>query len=261
MKYIITDELTDKLIEDIVNMSSISEGGDIMYPIKTDKLVMTSGYGKRTYTYNGKKITDFHNGIDLVGGDEIVAVADGVVIKVVNKGSKGGTMCQIRIKHKDYETAYYHNKSGSAKVKVGDYVKKGQVIALVGSTGKVTGKHLHFQIDKGSNSTSINPYNYVFGDKEVKGISLGEYKVESPRYIRTGAGTEYRIKKVGEVSTYAQEHAVNKKKTANAQLEKGTILEALDITKGRNNNSIWCRTYSGYICLMSSTGKEYCIKV
>ena len=58
-----------------------------MYPIRTEKLVMTSGYGKRTYVYNGKKITDFHHGIDLVGGDTVQATADGIVVKVVNKGN------------------------------------------------------------------------------------------------------------------------------------------------------------------------------
>ena len=231
-----------------------------MYPIKTNKLVMTSGYGRRTYTIDGKKVTDFHNGIDLVGGDDIVAIADGIVTKVVNKGCKGGTMCLIRIKHKIYQTAYYHIKSGSAKVKVGDYVKKGTVIAKVGSTGKVTGKHLHYQIDKGSNSTSINPYEYVFGDKELSGISTGNWQVESPRYVRTGAGTEYRIKQVRELTPDGQNHAVDKNPTAKAQYEKGTIFTVRSIEKVRNN-SIWGVSPSGYICLISSTGKEYCKKL
>ena len=231
-----------------------------MYPIKTNKLTMTSGYGRRTYTIDGKKVTDFHNGIDLVGGDDIVATADGIVVKVVNKGCKGGTMCLIRIKHKTYQTAYYHIKSRSAKVKAGDYVKKGTVIAKVGSTGKVTGKHLHYQIDKGSNSTSINPYEYVFGDKEISGISTGDWKVESPRYVRTGAGTEYRIKQVRELSPDGQRNVVDKNPTAKAQYEKGTIFTVRSIEKGRNN-SIWGVSPSGYICLISSTGKEYCKKL
>lgn len=231
-----------------------------MYPIKTDKLVMTSGYGKRTYIIDGKKITDFHHGIDLVGGDDIVATADGIVIKVVNKGSKDGTMCLIRIKHKDYQSAYYHIKSGSAKVKVGEYVKKGTVIAKVGNTGKVTGKHLHYQIDNGSNSTSINPYDYVFGDKEIIGISKGNWIVESPRYVRTGAGTEYRIKQVRELTPDGQKHVVDSVPTAKAQYKKGTIFTVRSIEKGRNN-SIWGVSPSGYICLISSFGKEYCKKL
>lgn len=231
-----------------------------MYPIKTDKLVMTSGYGKRTYVYNGKEITDFHHGIDLVGGDLVIATADGIVKKVVNKGKKGGTMCQIRIQHADYESAYYHVKSGSIRFKVGDYVKKGEVIAEVGNTGKVTGKHLHYQIDKGSNSTSINPYNYVFGDKELAGISTGDYYVVSPRYVRTGAGTEYRIKQVRELTKDGQKHCVDQTPTAKAQYRAGTIFTALEVTTGRNK-SIWSRTPSGYVCLYSHNGKEYCKKI
>jgi len=231
-----------------------------MYPIRTEKLVMTSGYGKRTYVYNGKKITDFHHGIDLVGGDTVQATADGIVTKVVNKGKKGGTMCLIRIKHKDYQSAYYHLKSGSVKVKVGDYVKKGQAIAEVGNTGKVTGKHLHYQLDLGSNSTSINPYEYVFGNKELSGLSTGDWIVVSPRYVRTGAGTEYRIKQVRELTPDGQRHCVDKTPTAKAQYEKGTIFTAQEIMTGRNN-SIWSRTPSGYVCLISHTGKEYCKKI
>ena len=159
MKNIITDESINLLILQLI------KGDDYMYPIKTNKLVMTSGYGKRTYTLNGKKVSDFHHGIDLVGGTDILATADGVVTKTVKIGKKGGTMCQVRIRHKDYETAYYHLKSGSITVNVGDTVKQGQKIAEIGDTGKVTGKHLHYQIDRGSNSTSINPYDYVFKNK------------------------------------------------------------------------------------------------
>ena len=231
-----------------------------MYPIKTNKLVMTSGYGNREYVYNGKVIKDFHHGIDLVGGEDIIAVADGIVTKVVNKGKKGGTMCLIRIKHRDYQSAYYHVKSGSIKYKVGDYVKKGSVIAKIGNTGKVTGTHLHFQIDEGSNSTSINPYNYVFEGKELVGLSKGDYIVISPRYVRTGAGTEYRIKQVRELTPDGQKHVVDSSPTAKAQYKKGTVFTAREIVTGRNN-SIWGISPSGYICIHSHTGKEYCKKL
>ena len=252
MKHIITDESIDLFIESLIN------GGDTMYPIKTDKLVMTSAYGKRSYVLNGKKIKDFHHGIDLVGGNDVVATADGVVIKTVKIGKKGDIMCLVRIRHKDYETAYYHLKSGSIKVNVGDNVKKGQVIAQMGDTGKVTEKHLHYQLDRGSNSTSINPYDYVFKNKEITGITTGKYKVVSrPMAIRSGAGTEYRIKKISEVTEYAKEHATNKKTTADAYLKKETVLDVLELKNGRNN-SIWGRTYSGWVCLYSHLFKEYC---
>lgn len=136
-----------------------------MYPIKTNNLKVSSKYGKRVHPIT--KLYSMHYGIDLIGGTEIVAFDDGEIIKVVNKGAKGGIMCQVRIKHSNgYETAYYHVKSGSICVKKGDKVHKGDVIAIIGDTGNVTGKHLHFQIDKGSNSSAINPYDYIFKNKE-----------------------------------------------------------------------------------------------
>ena len=236
---------------------------EFVQPLETNNLKTTSGYGNRINPVSGKK--EFHYGIDLVGGTKILATADGQVVKVVNKGSKGGVMCLIRIQHKDYQSAYYHIKSGSALVKVGDYVKKGQQIATIGNTGKVTGTHLHFQIDKGSNATSINPTKYAYGEKELAGLSKpdykkGNYKVVSPRYVRVGPGTEYRIKKVAELTADGKKHCVNPKLTANAQYKAGTIFTALDIVYAKNH-SVWARTPSGYVCLTSHTGVQYCSKV
>lgn len=138
-----------------------------MYPVKTDSLKVTSKFGNRTYIYQGNKVSDFHNGIDLIGGSDIVAFDDGVVISICNKGEQYGQGCYVRIKHDNgYQTLYYHLKSGSIVVKVGDKVKKGQFLGIMGATGKATGVHLHFQIDKGSSSSAINPYDYIFNGKE-----------------------------------------------------------------------------------------------
>ena len=240
-----------------------------MNPIKCKKVICTSKYGPRTYKLNGKTIKDFHHGIDIVpspsiDNPEILATADGIVTKVVKIGKKGGTMCQVRIKHRDYQTAYYHLKSGSITVNKGDFVKKGSVVGIMGNTGKVTGSHLHYQIDKGSNSSSINPWDYVFENKELAGIydvpETGLYKVISPRYVRTGAGTNYRIKKVYELKPDGQKHCVNKNKNANAQYEMGTPFNVYEI-KYSNNFAIWGRSPSGWICLKSHSGTEYCKKV
>ena len=139
-----------------------------MYPVKTNKLKVTSYYGKRTYTYRGKKVSDFHRGIDLVGGTEIVAIADGTVTVTCNTGAQYGQACYVRIKHSNgWYTLYYHLKSGSVCVKKNQKVVKGQKLGIMGATGKATGVHLHFQIDKGSSSSAINPYDYVFNNKEL----------------------------------------------------------------------------------------------
>lgn len=139
-----------------------------MYPIKTDKLRVTSKYGKREYTYRGKRVKDFHNGIDLIGGQEILATADGEVVSTRNEGKQYGNGCYVRIKHSNgLYTLYYHLKSGSVTVKKGEKVTKGQVIGIIGKTGKATGVHLHYQIDKGSSASAIDPTKYVLNGKEI----------------------------------------------------------------------------------------------
>lgn len=136
-----------------------------MMPINSDNIKITSYYGNRQYYYQGRLIRDFHNGIDLVGGSEILACEDGIVTSISNSGEQYGNACYVRIKHSNgYYTLYYHLKSGSVCVNVGDNIKKGQKIGVMGATGQATGVHLHFQIDKGSSASSINPYDYLFNN-------------------------------------------------------------------------------------------------
>lgn len=100
------------------------------------KAPVSSGYGPR----GGR----FHDGIDIDGesGDAVTAAASG---EVVYSGKLGGYGNLIVIKHDNgLFTAYGHNKKNLAKK--GKKVEKGQVIAQVGSTGKSTGDHLHFEI-------------------------------------------------------------------------------------------------------------------
>ena len=83
-----------------------------MIPIKTEKVKITSSYGKRHYKYRGKTINDFHHGIDLIGGSDILAFEDGTVTSLVNEGKQYGTGCYVRIKHTGgYYTLYYHLKT------------------------------------------------------------------------------------------------------------------------------------------------------
>ena len=146
-----------------------------MYPVKANKLTVTSYFGPRTYTYQGRQISDYHKGIDLIGGTEIVAFADGVVTATCNSGVQYGQACYVRIKHPSgWQTLYYHLKSGSVCVSVGQSVKRGQKLGIMGATGQATGVHLHFQIDKGSSASAINPYDYVFNGKEFETTPSGK---------------------------------------------------------------------------------------
>lgn len=163
-----------------------------MYPVKTDKLNVTSKFGNRTYTYQGKKVSDFHKGIDLTGGSEIIAFADGVVIATCNKGEQYGQACYVRIKHDNgWYTLYYHLKSGSVCVTKGQSVTKGQKLGIMGKTGVATGVHLHFQIDKGGSSTAVDPYDYIFNGKEL----VPESQLTEETYIVVKGDTLSKIAK------------------------------------------------------------------
>lgn len=228
-----------------------------------DKIKITSGYGKRTYTIDGKKVTDFHHGVDLVGGTKIYATADGQVVKVVNKGSKGGTMCLVRIKHANgWESAYYHIKSGSARVKKGDWVKAGQWIATIGNTGKVTGTHLHFQIDKGGNDTSINPTKYAKGQKELKGQrkpasawEQGDYRVLKEKYVRTSGEVKSSNKVKYDKLLPGEKEKCVKDKLGNAKYAVDSELFLNKFTTDKKGN-VWGRHLTHWLCVSDNTGYQ-----
>lgn len=117
---------------------------------------VSSNFGSRMHPMTGKK--QFHRGVDIPGkeGAEVLAVADGVVIRS-NKNGNYGWM--VEIDHGDsVSTLYSHNRKNL--VKEGETVVKGQVIAEIGSTGRSTGPHVHFEVSK--NKRNINPVRYLY---------------------------------------------------------------------------------------------------
>lgn len=133
--------------------------------LKTKKHKITSPFGMRTITINGKTTTSKHNGIDIVGEgatlDYIIAFADGEV-KVSKYSSTAGEYVKLDHGNGNY-TRYLHLKTGSRTVKVGDTVKKGQVLGYMGATGNVTGAHLHFDVNV--NGSYVDPAPYLDGTK------------------------------------------------------------------------------------------------
>lgn len=115
----------------------------------------SSYYGKRTDPFTGKLA--MHKGMDFAGkeGSKIVAVASGVVTWA---GERYGYGNLIEINHGNgYSTRYGHN--AKLLVSVGDSVEKGQPISLMGSTGRSTGPHVHFEVLK--KDRQINPAKFV----------------------------------------------------------------------------------------------------
>ena len=116
----------------------------------------TSQFGSRSNPF-GKKSTETHEGIDIANstGTPIKAAADGVVTYSDWKNGYGNV---VIISHGNgYESFYGHNSQ--LKVKEGTQVKRGDLIALMGSTGRSTGPHCHFEIRL--NSNPIDPFKLI----------------------------------------------------------------------------------------------------
>jgi len=121
---------------------------------------MSSYFGRRTDPFTGKPAT--HQGVDFAGksGAEIVAVADGVVTW---SSSRYGFGKLVEINHGNgYSTRYAHNSENL--VVVGDEVRKGQTVALMGDTGRATGPNLHFEVLQ--NGRRVNPVTFIRKDAE-----------------------------------------------------------------------------------------------
>ena len=117
---------------------------------------LSSYFGLRKDPFNGKPA--MHKGVDFAGSEnaDIIATGSGVVSWA---GDRYGYGKLIEINHGDgLKTRYGHNKLIS--VAVGDVVTKGQVIAKMGSTGRSTGPHVHYEILR--NNRQIDPKQYVY---------------------------------------------------------------------------------------------------
>lgn len=118
---------------------------------------ITSGYGRRLNPISGRE--EFHRAVDISAplGSPILATADGIVSFAGWNGG-GGNVVALEHGH-GYSTYYAHNKANT--VHVGQRIKRGDVIAYVGSTGRATGSHVHYEIWK--NERAVNPKKYIQG--------------------------------------------------------------------------------------------------
>ena len=116
---------------------------------------ISSYYGMRTDPFTGRR--EHHKGMDLAGkdGSDVISVGAGVVTWA---GDRYGYGKLVEVNHGNgYATRYGHSKQ--LLVEVGDAVKKGQVLALMGSTGRSTGPHVHFEVlYKGK---AVDPKKYI----------------------------------------------------------------------------------------------------
>jgi murein DD-endopeptidase MepM/ murein hydrolase activator NlpD len=135
-------------------------------PVRNENLKrMASGFGYRSDPFT--KARKFHEGMDFSAkmGTPIFASGDGIVSRADNTASGFGN--HIVIRHGfGYETLYAH--LSRYKARVGQYVKRGDIIGYVGSTGRSEAPHLHYEVHK--NGEVVNPLNFYYGN-----ISAAEY--------------------------------------------------------------------------------------
>jgi murein DD-endopeptidase MepM/ murein hydrolase activator NlpD len=146
------------LVEDLIMNSNLDESvHPTGRPVK--KGWISSYYGMRNDPFTGKRA--MHKGIDFAGkrDSDVVAVAAGVVTWADDRNGYGEL---VEVNHgKGYVTRYGHN--AEILVEIGERVKQGQVIAKMGSTGRSTGPHVHFEVVH--NGNTVDPTKYILSKR------------------------------------------------------------------------------------------------
>ena len=136
-----------------ISFDDVDAGFSMIYPL--DDYILTSDFGYRVGPISGEP--GIHTGIDMAAdyGTDISAAADGTVTDARWDSSYGN---YVRILHKNNTVSIYAHCSVLC-VDEGEYVRSGDKIAEVGSTGASTGNHLHFEVRK--DNIRINPFNLL----------------------------------------------------------------------------------------------------
>ncbi len=119
---------------------------------------LESGYGVRSDPFSGEGA--YHTGIDISSsiGTRVTATADGVVIQAGMSNGYGGYGRLVILDHGNGYQTYYGHLS-RVNVMQGQLVRQGDVVGLVGMTGRSTGPHLHYEVRVGA--APINPYRFL----------------------------------------------------------------------------------------------------
>jgi murein DD-endopeptidase MepM/ murein hydrolase activator NlpD len=143
---ILQSSMLDPLNDDSITPS--------IWPVKGP---ITAGFGQRMDPFTGEGA--FHSGIDIgaPSGTKVVAAADGILFLA---GPDSGYGTEVLIDHGYGITTKYGHLSRTYAV-VGQEVKRGQVIGAVGTTGRSTGPHLHYEVR--IYETAVNPAKYLSG--------------------------------------------------------------------------------------------------
>jgi murein DD-endopeptidase MepM/ murein hydrolase activator NlpD len=136
-----------------------------IWPVKG---LVTAGYGYRTSPFTGQR--EMHEGLDIAAphGTPILAAADGIV-SFSGPLAAFGNVVFINHGH-GFTTFYAHNSSN--RVQEGQTVRRGDVVAYVGTTGRTTGPHVHYEVQV--NGATVNPVRYIVDMTGIKFAGEGE---------------------------------------------------------------------------------------
>ncbi|MFD0701516.1 M23 family metallopeptidase [Myroides pelagicus] len=164
----IQSESLDDIIELAKGKEAFLASIPAIQPVKNEDLKrMASGYGYRSDPFT--KIKKFHAGMDFSAetGTPVYATGDGKVIRANNQLSGYGNLIEIDHGY-GYLTRYAHLYKYNTKQ--GQSVKRGDIIGYIGSTGRSSGPHLHYEVHYQGNV--VNPLNYYYGDISAKEFEL-----------------------------------------------------------------------------------------
>jgi len=148
---------------------------------------ISSRYGKRRHPILG--YNKMHRGVDFAArtGTPVFAAGNGIVETAGRNGAYGK---YVRIRHSgSYKTAYAHLSGYGPSIRKGRRVKQGQVIGYVGSTGRSTGPHLHYEVHK--NGRRVNPLSIKLpSGRHLKGKELAAFEDHRRRLVSQFAALE-----------------------------------------------------------------------
>ena len=140
---------------------------------------LSSGFGTRKHPILGYRRA--HKGVDFAAprGTPVKAAGDGVIVRANRYGSFGN---YVKIRHANgYETAYAHLNGFARGIRSGKRVRQGDIIAYVGTTGRSTGPHLHYEVHL--RGTAVNPQRLKIDTtgKTLEGVALTQFREEKAR--------------------------------------------------------------------------------
>jgi len=156
---VVQSQSYDQVFEMVKDKAQMLASIPAIVPISkgTDRLI--SGFGYRIHPIY--KVLRMHTGVDFTAplGTPIYATGDGNVVKVENNRSGYGLLVVIDHGY-GYHTYYAH--MSKANVRLGQKIKRGEIVGLVGNSGISTAPHLHYEVIK--NGEKVNPVNYFYND-------------------------------------------------------------------------------------------------